>query len=46
MQATTRPKRPIRHDDRVPQSRPDSRDAHRVKCGGGYRVIRKTIPGS
>jgi hypothetical protein len=29
----------------VRQGASDPRDAHRVKCGG-YRVIRKAIPGS
>jgi hypothetical protein len=30
----------------VRQGAPDPRNAHRVRCGGGYRVIRKTIPRS
>jgi hypothetical protein len=30
----------------IRQGASDPRDAHRVKCGGGYRVIRKAIPGS
>jgi hypothetical protein len=30
----------------VRQGAPDPRNAFRVKCGGGYHVIRKTIPRS
>lgn len=42
----TRPVRRTRHSDVVPQGKPESRDVRRIKCGGGYRIVRKTIPGS
>jgi hypothetical protein len=30
----------------VRQGTSDPRNAHRVKCGGGYQIIRKALPGS
>ncbi len=42
-----KPSKPIRIKsyDRVPRSRPDFDRLRRIPCGGGYRIIRKTIPG-
>ncbi len=43
-QKTPKPIR-IKSQDRVPRSRPDLDRLRRIPCGGGYRIIRKTIPG-